>query len=302
MQDLNDLYYFSQVVERGGFAAAARVLGVPKSKLSRRVAALEERLGVRLIQRSTRRFSVTEVGRAYHGHCVAMVAEATAAQEAIDRTSAEPQGFVRVSCPVGLMERRVGNVISRYLADYPRVTMQIDVTNRRVDVIGEGFDLALRVRTPPLEDSGLVVRLLQGLGSVLVASPALLEAIGRPRDPAEMGGMPTLDHVQPDGAYLWRLTGPDDAICEVAHRPRLVTNEMTMLRRAALRGAGIAALPRFLVDDDLAEGGLEHILPDWTFPRALVHAVFPSRRGLLPAVRALVDRLVAAYGPVTPPT
>src|SRR5882762_6256425 len=106
MQDLNDLYYFAQVVERGGFAAAARALGVPKSKLSRRIAALEERLGVRLIQRSTRRFSVTELGQAYHRHCVAMVAEASAAQEAIDRTSAEPQGFVRLSCPVGLMEWR----------------------------------------------------------------------------------------------------------------------------------------------------------------------------------------------------
>jgi DNA-binding transcriptional LysR family regulator len=295
MQDLNDLYYFAQVVERGGFAAAARVLGVPKSKLSRRVAALEDRLGVRLIQRSTRRFSVTEVGQVYHRHCAAMIAEASAAQEAIDRTSAEPQGFVRVSCPVGLMERRVGDIISKFIADHPRVHMHIEVTNRRVDVIGEGFDIALRVRTPPLEDTGLVIRVLEGLGSVLVASPALLDATGRPREPDDLHRFATMDFVQPEGAYVWRLIGPNGATREVVHRPRLVTNEMTTLRRAALQGAGAAALPRFLVEDDLANGTLEIILPSWTLPRALVHAVFPSRRGLLPAVRTLVDRLAAGF-------
>src|SRR5579872_960775 len=226
MQDFNDLYYFAQVVDRGGFAAAARGLGVPKSKLSRRVAALEDRLGVRLIQRSTRRFSVTEVGREYHRHCLAMVAEAAAAQEAIDRTSAEPQGFVRVSCPVSLMERRVGNIISSFLADFPRVQMTIEVTNRRVDVIGEGFDMALRVRTPPLEDSGLVVRVLEDLGGVLVASPALLEKLGRPREPDDVGRLGTMDFAQPEGAHVWRLTGPAGETRDVVHRPRLITNEM----------------------------------------------------------------------------
>lgn len=300
MQDFNDLYYFAQVVDRGGFAAAARVLGVPKSKLSRRVAALEDRLGVRLIQRSTRRFSVTEVGREYHRHCLAMVAEAAAAQEAIDRTSAEPQGFVRVSCPVSLMERRVGTVISTFLADYPRVQMHIEVTNRRVDVIGEGVDIALRVRTPPLEDSGLVVRVLEDLGGVLVASPALLDKVGRPQVPGDVDRLGTMDFAQPDGAYVWRLTGPNGETRDVVHRPRLVTNEMTTLRRAVLQGAGAAALPRFLVDADLVIGTMEQILPSWALPRALIHAVFPSRRGLVPAVRTLIDRLADGFSDDAP--
>jgi DNA-binding transcriptional LysR family regulator len=296
MQDFNDLYYFAQVVDRGGFAAAARVLGVPKSKLSRRVAALEDRLGVRLIQRSTRRLSVTEVGREYHGHCLAMIAEAAAAQEAIDRTSAEPQGFVRVSCPVSLMERRVGTIISTFLADYPRVQMHIEVTNRRVDVIGEGFDIALRVRTPPLEDSGLVVRVLEDLGGVLVASPALLDKRGRPQAPGDIGRLGTMDFAQPEGANVWRLTGPQGETRDVVHHPRLVTNEMTTLRRAVLQGAGAAALPRFLVEADLASGTMEQILPSWALPPALIHAVFPSRRGVVPAVRTLLDRLAAGFG------
>src|SRR3546814_3482073 len=143
MRDLNDLYYFAQVVEHGGFAAAGRVLGVPKSKLSRRVALLEEQLGVRLIQRSTRRFSVTEIGQVYHRHCVAMIAEAEAAQEVIDRTSAEPQGLVRVSCTIPLMQGRVADIVSRFLADHPRVRIHVEATNRRVEVIAEGFDVAL---------------------------------------------------------------------------------------------------------------------------------------------------------------
>ncbi|MBV8167883.1 MAG: LysR family transcriptional regulator, partial [Alphaproteobacteria bacterium] len=241
MHDLNDLYFFAQTVEHGGFAAAARALGVPKSTLSRRLAALEARLGVRLIQRSSRRFSVTEIGHEYHRHCVAMIAEATAAQEAIDRLSAEPQGFVRLSCPVGLMERRVGAIISGFLADHPRVHMHIEVTNRRVDVIGEGFDIALRVRTPPLEDSGLAIRVLETHGSVLVASPTLIAVLGRPDEPASLARFPSLAIIEADGAYVWRLTGADGTVRDVGHRPRLVTNEMIQIRRAALEGVGAAA-------------------------------------------------------------
>jgi DNA-binding transcriptional LysR family regulator len=295
MQDLNDLYYFAQVVEHEGFTAAARALGVPKSKLSRRVALLEERLGARLIQRSTRRFSVTEIGQVYHRHCVAMVAEAEAAQEAIDRTSAEPQGLVRVSCPIALLQSRVAGIVARFLADHPRVRIHVEATNRRVDVIAEGFDVALRVRTPPLEDTGLVVRVLEGHGSALLASPGLLNLHGRPREPADLARFDTLDMARLGGEHVWRLTGPDGAVSNVAHRPRLVTDEMMTLRQAALDGVGIVGLPRFLVSDDLARGALEVVLPQWMPPSGLVHAVFPSRRGLLPGVRKFIDALAAEF-------
>jgi len=171
------LYYFVQVVEHHGFAPAGRALDIPKSKLSRRIGILEERLGVRLVQRSTRKFSVTEIGQSYYQHCKAMLVEAEAAQEVIDRTRAEPQGLVRVACPVALLHFQIGPMLARFMADHPRVQVHLDATNRRVDVIQEGFDLALRVRFPPLEDSDLVMKILGESTQCLVASPALLLAL-----------------------------------------------------------------------------------------------------------------------------
>lgn len=175
MRDLNDLYYYVQVVEQGGFAPAGRALGVPKSKLSRRIALLEERLGVRLIQRSTRRFAVTEIGQTYYQHCKAMLVEADAAEEAIALTQAEPCGTVRMTCPVALLDARVADMLSAFMAQYPRVQIQLEETNRRVDVLGEGLDLAIRVRPPPLDDSDLVMRVFAQRDQCLVASPRLLE-------------------------------------------------------------------------------------------------------------------------------
>ena len=141
--DLNDLFYFAMVVEHGGFSQAGRALAMPKSKLSRRVALLEERLGVRLIQRSTRRFSVTEVGQDYYRHCKAMLVEAEAAEEAIAMSRAEPRGTIRLACPIAILHARIGTMLADFLALHPQVTVQLDATNRRVDVVGEGMDVAI---------------------------------------------------------------------------------------------------------------------------------------------------------------
>src|SRR5688572_26046419 len=141
--DFNDLYYYAEVVNHGGFAPAGRALGVPKSKLSRRIAQLEDRLGVRLIQRSTRHFSVTEIGQSFYGHCKAMLVEADAAEEAIEVTRSEPRGIVRLSCPVTLLDAQVGDMIAAFMREHPHVELHLDATNRRVDVIGEGIDVAI---------------------------------------------------------------------------------------------------------------------------------------------------------------
>mgnify|MGYP006146448585 CR=1 FL=1 len=290
MEDLNDLYYFAQVVEHGGFSPAGRALNMPKSKLSRRIALLEERLGVRLLQRSTRHFSVTETGQEYYRHCVAMLVEAEAAREVIERNRSEPQGIVRMSCPTALLRYRISDLLSRFMVEYPRVQIQLEATNRRVDLISEGLDLALRVRFPPLENSDLVMRVLVESPQRLVASPDLINNLELPLNPADLSGLPSLDWGPPRD-HAWCLDGPNGANAQVTHRPRFITDDMTALRQAALRGVGVVQLPHMVVDQDLLQGHLIDILPNWVPRSGIVHAVFPSRRGLIPSVRSLIDYL-----------
>ncbi|QTO19754.1 LysR family transcriptional regulator [Burkholderia seminalis] len=299
-RDLNDLYYFVQVVEHGGFAPAGRALDMPKSKLSRRVALLEARLGMRLIQRSTRRFTVTDVGQTYYAHCRAMLVEADAADEAIALLHEEPRGIVRVSCPVVLLDSLVGTMIAAFMAACPRVDIHLEATNRRVDVVGEGIDVAIRVRPPPLEDSDLALRVLAERGQCLVASPALLRERGAPAVPADLSRLPSLDHGVPQSTHVWRLRGPDGAHAEIHHQPRLVTGGMLALRAAAVAGVGVVQLPTMMVRDEVARGELVTVLPDWAPRREIVHAVFASRRGLLPAVRALLDFLAERFAELEP--
>lgn len=295
MQDLNDLFYFARVVEHGGFAPAGRALGMPKSTLSRRIALLEDRLGSRLLQRSTRHFGMTEVGEVYYRHCVAMIAEAEAAQEAIDNTSAEPRGMIRVTCPISLMLSFVSPVMSRFLIAHPQVRVQLSATNRRVDVIEEGVDIALRVRFPPLENEGLVMKRLAESRQLLVGSPALLDRFGRPETPTQLSRLPGLDLIRSPPRHAWELRNAAGEPVSIAFEPRYATDDMDALRQAAEDGVGIAQLADYLVMDKVASGTLEIILPDWTLPSGIVHAVFPSRRGLSPAVRGFIDFLAAEF-------
>lgn len=291
MQDVNDLYLFAKVVEHKGFAPASRVLGIPKSTLSRRMSLLEQRLGVRLLQRSTRRFTVTEIGQAYHRHCLATVEEADAAQEMVERAQAEPQGLIRVNCPVMLSLTTVGPLVARFVAKYPRVRIDYEVTNRRVDVIDERFDVALRARLLPLESSGLVMKILGESAQLLAGSPALLDRLGRAQSPADLTRFESLSFNLGAAEHLWQLTGPDGTRQAVLHQPRLTTDDMITLRQAALSGAGIVQLPDYILAQDISKGKLEVLLPGWSPPKAVIHAVFPSRRGLLPAVRTFIDFL-----------
>jgi DNA-binding transcriptional LysR family regulator len=293
--DLNDLYYFAQVVEHGGFAAAGRALGIPKSKLSRRIAALEERLGTKLLLRTTRSFGVTEAGRGYHVHCRAMLTEAEAAEESIALTHSEPRGVIRMTCPVALLSTRVGEMVAAFMSLHPRVELHLEETNRKVDVVAEGIDLAIRVRPPPLEDSDLVMRVLSDRGQCLVASPEFLSKFGVPLAPSDLSHLPSMDLGQPQDEHRWLLNGPDAMIAEVKHQPRYVTRAMLALRAAAIAGVGIVQLPRMIVAEQFEQGQLVHVLPNWTPRREIIHVVFASRRGQLPAVRLLIEFLVAQF-------
>ncbi|WP_175363736.1 LysR family transcriptional regulator [Pseudomonas corrugata] len=295
IEDLNTLYYFTQVVEHHGFAAAGRALDMPKSKLSRRIAQLEERLGVRLIHRTSRHCSLTEIGQAYYQRCLAMRVEAESAAEVIERNRSEPQGLVRISCPTALLNSWVGPMLTRYMIRYPQVELFIESTNRRVDLIHEGFDIALRVRFPPLEDTDMVMKVLGKSTQCLVGSPIFRERLSSPASPADLNGLPSLHWGAAQREYQWELSGPDGASALIRHAPRMVTDDLLVLRQAALAGIGIAHLPHVLVRDDLAAGQLVELVPGWAPKCGIVHAIFASRRGLLPSVRTLIDFLAEEF-------
>jgi len=291
MQDLNDLYYFVQVVDYKGFAPAGRALGITKSKLSRRIGQLEERLETRLVSRSTRHFSVTEIGQAYYQHCTAMLVEAEAAQELIEVNRAEPRGVVRLSCAPSVLHYLITPILIRFMARYPKVEVQAEATSRRVDVVKEGFDMAIRVRFPPLEDSDLNMKVLSHSPQRLMASPSLFENHPLPKTPSDLSRLPSLDFEQHDKQHCWDLIGPGDATVQIQHRPRLVTDSAETLHEAALAGHGVVKLAMLVGGKDLQAGRLIDVLPGWEPRSGIIHAAFPSRRGLLPSVRALLDFL-----------
>ena len=293
MQDLNDMLFFAEVVDRGGFAAAGRSLGLPKSRLSRRIAELEARLGVRLLQRTTRKLSLTQAGEIYHRHCVAMREQAEAADEAVAQVQSEPRGTVRVACPVTLAQTTIGPLLPRFLAEHPQVRVEMAVTNRVVDLVQEGVDVAIRVRWT-LEDSGsLVIKHLGPTASVLVASPQLLQRFGAPHAPRELQQLPTVAMSAADGRASWALEGPGGQRFDFQHRPGYTADDLVTLKCAVLQGAGMCVLPDYLCTEEMRAGTLVSVLPEWHPPAGMVLAVFPSRRGMVPAVRRFLDYLGA---------
>lgn len=290
MQDLNDLFYFSIVVEKNGFAAAGRALDIPKSRLSRRIAQLEERLGVRLLQRSTRRFAVTEAGQRFYRHCQAVIAEAQAAEEAVAQLTTEPRGLVRVSCPVSITQHVMAGILPEFMRRHPQVKILLLSTNRRIDLINEGVDVALRVRFKLDTDSDLVVRTFGHSHSLLVASPAYLDQRGRPAQPEDLAQFDTISIAELEW-QSWELSGPGGRSFKLEHQPRLMCGDFPITLAAAKQGLGIALLPESVCCAALKDKELEVILPEWSPPQGIVHCVYPSRRGVLPAVRVLIDWL-----------
>ncbi|MCK9537771.1 LysR substrate-binding domain-containing protein [Dokdonella sp.] len=291
LDDLNDLKFFAAVVEHGGFSAAGRALGVPKSRLSKRIARLEERLGVRLLQRTTRRFSVTPIGERFHAHCRAVLEEARAAQDVVDALRAEPRGSVRVSCPIALAQTLLAQVLPDFALAYPKVQVRVLASNRRVDVINEGFDLAIRVRTRLDSDQDLVLRSFGQSRVRLVASPAFLDAQGRPAGPADLAAMPYLSTQEQEGAQIVQLIDRQGGHTEVTMQARIICGEFAVLKEAAIRGVGVAALPDLVCASAVERGELEVVLPEWSMPLGTMHFVYPSRRGQLAGVRAFIDFL-----------
>ena len=291
MQPLEGFYYFTEVVDKGGFAKAARALAVPKSRLSRHVAALETRLGVRLLNRSTRRFVVTEVGQEVLKHASAMLAEADAALDVVELARAKPCGTLRASCPVALAQSSLARILPAFLELYPAIRLELHVSNRRVDVLAESFDVALRVRTRPTGEDGLVMRTFREVDELLVAAPRYLSGAKPLAAAADLGQHTTLDYAGELDRRPWELLGPDGESARIEHQPRIVCHDFVVLHEAVRAGLGVARLPESVVRADLRSGTLVRVLAKWRIPQGIVHVVFPSRRGMRAAVRAFIDFL-----------
>ncbi|NGM48524.1 LysR family transcriptional regulator [Caulobacter sp. 602-2] len=293
MPDLNDYLLFAEVVAHGGFAPAGRALRQPKSTLSRRIAQLEARLGVRLIERTTRRFRVTEVGQAFYERCRIVALDVEQANAVAAEAKSEPQGLIRFSCPTGLVETLSAS-LPRFLARFPKVRLQVIAVDRPVDLIEERIDVALRVRTVLTTDAALTMRTLGRSRRILVAGPQLAaRCVDLEID--QLAGLPTLSPTDQSGELTWDLLGPNDATCAIRHEPRLACGDFLALRDAAAANIGVAFLPDHICKADLMTGRLVQVFPEWRSEDGIVHIVFTTRRGLPPAVRAFIDHLAAVF-------
>jgi DNA-binding transcriptional LysR family regulator len=296
VNDLNDLYYFAKIIEHRSLSAAGAALGVPKSVLSQHLTKLEAELGVRLIQRSTRRLQITEIGQRYYERCRAVVAECEKAKKVIEDARGIPRGRVRVSCPINFVQIWAAGAIVDFMTDYPDIEVTLDISNRNVNVLADGYDFVVRVGTN-VKSSNLIVRALAVTRHWFLASPALIARCGVPQGPDDLKTLPSVGGIFPveHGArHLWRLEGPAGQRRTIAYSPRLVSEDLLVLREAVLAGYGIADLPPSIFKNEIADGRLIRLLPEWQLPEVSMYMMYPSRQGLPVAVRMLVDHLMAS--------
>jgi len=289
--DANDLLLFARVMEAGSFTRAAERANLPKSTVSRRIAALESRLGERLLTRSTRHLALTEFGQGILEHARRLQEEADAVSAYAQHRQAAPRGRLRVSMPSDFSEWVFGPLFLQFAASYPEVKLELDLSARRVDLIGEQFDLAIRVANRLPDDATLVARRLFDLNSGLYASPAYLRHFGIPTCPDELLRHTALQLIASTGEPQRWLLHNSNNIWENLPAGPLAANSVSLLRLLACHGLGIAGLSHRFVANSVADGLLVRVLPDWELPSMTVWAVMPGRR-LIPArTRVFIDAL-----------
>ena len=292
LSDLDDFYCFAMVVEHGGFSAAERATDIPKSKLSRRVHNLEERLGVRLIQRSSRHFAVTDIGMNVYRHAQVMMTAAQAAHDLVDHLSIQPRGVIKMSLPVSIAQNEIAKILPEFLKTYPEIKVQLIVSNRRVDIINEAIDIALRVRSNLDDDPTLVLRKFEKIEQHLFASQAYLNQYGDLKQPEDLSEHRILSMVDEHLDQHIVVHDEDNHQKKIKVNPVVMGSDLMMLAQLARQNCGIALLPDTIAQDYIESGELVRVLPNWKAPHGILHAVYPSRRGQLPAVRVLIDYLV----------
>jgi DNA-binding transcriptional LysR family regulator len=293
MDRLDGIAAFSLVVETGSFTAAAQRLKLSKSAVSAHVQRLEERLGIQLLHRTTRRVATTEAGRTYHQHCVRILAEAEAGEQAASALHREPRGTLRISAPDTFGWMHVAPAIPAFRERFPDIAIDLRLEGRHVNLVDERLDLAIRIGVLP--DSPLIVRKLAQSRVLLCATPDYLQRFGEPQSPQELS-----DHICLCFPPLWRdghwhLVAKQREV-RVPVAGAIVTNSAEVLRASALGNAGVAMLPVWAVADDLRRGTLRAVLPGWAPPASIIHAVYPDNRRMSAKVRAFVDHLARHIG------
>jgi len=292
--DLNDIVVFTKVVETRSFTGAAEQLGLPKSTVSRKLAQLEERLGVRLVQRTTRKLALTDIGEAYYERCSRIVADIAAAEQLVTDMQATPRGRLRVTAPIDLSTRYLGGIIAEFIAANPEVNVEVEATDRIVDLIEEGFDLGIRFG--PLPESTLIARRLCVIESMLCAAPSYLARRGTPQTIEDLDAHDRVLFTPSVRIQSWTLHS-GDGIYEFGRPARFACNNVSAVRDAALSGAGIAVLTDFMIAADLEAGVLVPVLGQWRATPTEAHAVYPARQNLPPRLALFLEHLAKSLGP-----
>ena len=288
-----DLYYFALVVEHGGYSAACRATGIQTSKLSRHVSNLERRLGVELLRRTSRKLTLTEVGEAVYKHSREGVIHFDKAYEQVLELSEEPIGTIRLACPIQIAHTYLPSLLPEFLTKFPRVNLEVEATDRVVDLLNEPFDVAIRVREQIEESSRLVAKSLMTVDRIVVASPSFLKRFGQPGHPNELAQFRTVSYIDHRGETeaFWALRKKGGAFGRYGHRPRLMVNNLDSQLKAAQEAVGLAYLPSVIVRSYLKDGRLRRVLKDWEGPQGVIHLVFSRPLNLLPSVRNLIDHI-----------
>jgi DNA-binding transcriptional LysR family regulator len=293
MDKLTGMAVFARVVEARSFTTAATQLGMSRSAVSKAIAGLEDRLGARLLNRTTRRLALTEIGRAFYERCARIVAEAEEAELAVSRLQATPRGTLRINAPVSFGTLHLAPTLPDFMKRHPELRIEIDLADRIVDLIEEGYDLAVRIAALP--DSSLVARRIADNHMVVCAAPSYWRRRGRPSQPRDLAGHACLTYAYHRSPNDWPFAGPNGRFTVRVDGP-LMSNNGDLSLAAALAGLGVVVLPCFLCGSHLAAGRLEPVLCDWMPPPTGIHAVYPHGRHLSAKVRAFIDFLVERFG------
>lgn len=292
MIDLNDYFYFVHVVEKKGFTPAAKALNMPKSRLSRHISKLEERLDIKLIQRTSRQFNVTETGQLFYQHARALLDEMEAAEAAIESRKTSLSGRVTMSCSLGVAQFAVKDLIVEFLQKHPKVELVQQVTNQNIDLVSSGIDLAIRGHVETLPDSSIIQRSLATVSWQLFASPDYLAKTGSPQTPYDLFKRQTLKVGWQPVVGHWTLQNNEGVKTTVPYNPQLCSDDMSTLKTAAMNGLGIVSLPAYTCIQEINEGSLVRVLPNWVTGKAQLSLLTPSRRAQSPSAKALGEHLL----------